>query len=81
MATGSIAMRQEEYFPILCPTEFHRKKTAECKRDALGMLKAYHKNSMISDADYNDTKKEIEAAPHDDAISNIMTKVRKRARW
>lgn len=74
----AIAARVEEYF-VICPKERH--VSAECRNNAKGMLKAYLDYNMISKADYESALMEIKSAPHDDAISNIMTKVRNRARW
>lgn len=77
---ATIAARVEEFFPV-CPKDFKRSKSAECKRYATEMLDVYLDNNMISEAVYDAALNAIENAPHDDAISNIMTKVRKRAKW
>lgn len=77
---ATIAAKVERFFPV-CPKELKRYVTAECRNNAKGMLDAYLKYNMISKVDYDSTLKEIKNAPHDDAISDIMAKVRKRAKW
>lgn len=75
-----IAVKPNEYY-CLCPPVFKRKRTEGCIRDALDMLESYMDFRMIDEKDYKEAKREIQKAPHDDAISNIMTKVRKKAKW
>lgn len=77
---ATIAARVEQFFPV-CPKEFKRYISKECKCNAKDMLKSYLDNKMISKAEYDTALMEIESAPHDDAISDIMTKVRKHAKW
>lgn len=77
----AIAMRMDEYYPTIFPAKYVRKRTPECEKNALNMLKAYKDYNQISASLYHQAKAEIENAPHDDAISNIMTKVRKKAKW
>lgn len=77
---ATIAAKVEEFF-VICPKELKRHVSTECVNNAKGMLKAYLDYNMISKTDYESVLREIASAPHDDAISNIMTKVRKRARW
>ena len=77
---ATIAARVEEFF-VICPKELKRHVSAECRNNAKGMLSAYLKYNMISQAEYDSALREIKSAPHDDAISDIMTKVRKRAKW
>ena len=71
----------QEYYMYICPPEFKRKRTKECERDALNMLKSYKRNGMISQSQYEVARERIETAPHDDAISNIMTRVRHKIKW
>ncbi len=78
---NAVAMQSTEFFPMLCAREFKRSRSRDCEKDALDMLASYKKYNQISLEDYEATKREIKAAPHDDAISNIMTKVRKRIKW
>ena len=80
MSGTAIAMRVEEYCPIF-PAKYIRSRTSEHESYALDMLKAYRDFKQISDELYVQAEREIKAAPHDDAISDIMTKVRKKAKW
>lgn len=77
---ATIAANVERFFPV-CPKELKRYVSAECRNNAKGMLAAYLKHEMISQTEYDTALREIKSAPHDDAISDIMTKVRKRAKW
>lgn len=77
----TIAMRVDEYYPAIFPAKYIRKRTTECECNALSMLKAYRDFNQISGEIYAQAEREIKSAPHDDAISNIMTKVRKKAKW
>ena len=77
----AIAMRMDEYYPTIFPKVYERKLTAEHKGYALDTLYDYNYNEMITDEMYEQAKTEIENAQHDDEISNIMTKVRKKANW
>jgi hypothetical protein len=72
---------QNGFFPLLCPLEFKRSRTAECEGNALDMLEAYRDFGKISQEEYERREKEIKSAPHDDAISDIMTKIRNRIKW
>lgn len=76
----AVAMKSQEYYTIF-PSVFQRTRTKECERDALDMLAAYRDFNKISHAEYDQAKREIITAPHDDAVSNIMTKLRKRINW
>lgn len=70
----------KEYYSI-CPQVFQRKRTSECERDALDMLRAYRDFNKITECEYRETKKRIKKAEHDDAISNIMCKIRHKIKW
>lgn len=74
---NAVAMSTQDYYPIF-PTVFKRTRTKECEDDALDMLEAYRDFYHISQEEYDQTKREIISAPHNDAISNIMTHLRKR---
>ena len=76
----AIAYNFGNFIP-LCPKEFKRNRTVECERYALDMLAAYKDFGRISYAEYRQKEKEIKSAPHDDAISNIMTRLRKKIAW
>ena len=81
MTGGAIAGKPNEYFSYICPPVFQRKQTAECKHNAIGMLKEYKRNGKISMELYNKALNDITKAPHDDAISNIMTRIRHSIKW
>ena len=78
---ATIAKKQSEYYAFICPPIFQRKRTAECEKDALEMLKAYKKFNKITNEEYQIAMHEIQVAPHDDAISSIMCKIRHRVKW
>ena len=71
----------QEYFSYVCPPIFQRKRTYECERDALDMLKAYRDFNKISKEQYLITKNEILVADCDDKISNIMCRIRHKIKW
>ena len=77
----TIAMQVGEYYPTIFPAKYVRKRTKDYEANAIEVLNAYKDDELISDEVYEQAKREIESAPHDDAISNIMTKVRKKAKW
>ena len=69
---------QKDYYAYLCVPEFKRNRTSTCEENALNVLKDYAHWGQITKEDYNNLKKEIKSAPHNDAISDIMTRLRKR---
>lgn len=77
----AIAKTTDEYFTCIYPPVFQRKLSTECKHNALGMLKAYKDGSKISEEQYRITESKILEAPHDDAISDIMCKLRHKIKW
>lgn len=77
----TIAMRVGEYYPAIFPAKYVRKRTADYEANAIEVLNAYKDDNLISEEVYEQAEREIKLAPHDDAISNIMTKVRKKAKW
>ena len=81
MTGAAIAGKPGEYFAYISPPIFQRKRTAECERDALDMLEAYRDFNKISEELYQIKESEILAAPHDDAISDIMCKIRHKIKW
>lgn len=66
------------YSAILCPSECKRKLSAFYVLEAIEVLRSYRSYNQISQEEYNSLAKEIKSAPHDDAIANIMTHLRKR---
>lgn len=77
----AIAKSTNDYFSYICPPIFQRKRTYECERDALDMLEAYRDFNKISEEQYKITESKILEAPHDDAISDIMCKLRHKIKW
>lgn len=77
----AIAKSTNEYFSYICSPVFQRKRTYECERDALDMLKAYRDYNKISKEQYQEIKREIQKADYDDKISNIMCKLRHKIKW
>jgi hypothetical protein len=75
---GAIAKNPNNYFSYLATPTIKRSRTTAYKSQALDVLKSYKYYGQISDEEFKTVKKEIKAAPHDDAISSIMTKLRKR---
>lgn len=69
------------YGGLGCPKMFQRKRTLECENDALDMLEAYLDFNKITPEQYKIAKNDILIAPHDDAISDIMCKIRHRIKW
>ena len=81
MTGGAIAGRPEEYFAYIHTPVFQRKRTAECEKDALDMLEAYRDFNKISEEQYCIAESKILEAPHDDAISDIMCRLRHKINW
>lgn len=81
MTGAAIAGKPSEYFAYISTPGFQRKRTYDGERNALDMLKAYKDFNKISKEQYQEIKKEIKNAPHDDAISDIMCKLRHKIRW
>lgn len=71
------ACKPNEFFLLLGAREFKRTKSKECVNNALHVIKDYKYWGQITQIEYERIKSEIKSAPHDDAISDIMTKVRK----
>jgi hypothetical protein len=69
-----------EYFTFICPP-IQRKKTTACRNNALRMLKAYKKYKQITPMQYDTVRESIINAPHDDAISSIMCRLRHNINW
>ena len=78
---AAIAKQTNEYFSYICPPMFKRKRTSECEKDALDMLEVYRDFRKITAEEYQIAKHEIKVATHDDAISDIMCKIRHRVKW
>lgn len=81
MTGAAIAGKTSEYFAYISQPVFKRKRTTECERDALDMLEAYRDFNKISEEQYKITESKILDAPHDDAISDIMCRLRHKIRW
>lgn len=75
---GAIAKNPNNYFSYLATPTIKRNRTTAYKSQALDALQSYKYYRQITEEEYKQIKKEIQAAPHDDAISSIMTKLRKR---
>ena len=78
---AAIERQTNEYFSYICSPIFQRKRTAECEKDAMDMLEAYLDFRKITKEEFNIAKHEIQVAPHDDAISDIMCKIRHKIKW
>lgn len=74
----TVAKQPSDYYFYLATPVFKRTRTPNCETNALATLKDYRRYAQITEDEFKALKKEIKAAPHDDAISNIMTKLRKR---
>lgn len=74
----AIAERPKEFYPYLVAPTFKRAKTPNYETNALATLKDYRRYAQITEDEYKDLKKEIKAAPHDDAVANIMSKLRRK---
>lgn len=72
------ACKPNEFFLLLGAREFKRTKTKECVNNALNVVKDYMYWGQITQREYERIKSEIKSAPYDDAISDIMTNLRKR---
>ena len=75
---GAIANHPMEFYPYLKPPVFKRTRTKACETDAISVICAYKRYGQITEDECKALTKEIKTAPHDDAISNIMTRLRKR---
>ena len=76
-----IARQTGEFYSLFTTPTFVRKRTLECENYAIDTLDAYLKYDFITPEEYRIAKNEILVAPHDDAISNIMTKIRHKIDW
>ena len=74
---GIIAQQPHDFILFQAPT-FERKKTTNYETSALSALNDYKHYRQITDTEYKRLRKEIVSAPHDDAISSIMTRLRKK---
>lgn len=83
MAGGVAAMSLLDTDYPLVPNmiTFEREKTKAYVSDCLRTIKDYKRHGMISAELYENTKKEIKAAPHDDALADIMMRVRRNINW
>lgn len=77
----AIAKSTNEYFTYICPPIFQKKRTKECEKDAIDMLKVYRDFNRISKEQFQEIKREIKNADSDDKISNIMCKLRHKIDW
>ena len=75
---GAVAKYPTSFYPCLTPPAFKRTRTVDCETTALDVLEAYRDFGKVKKDEYNQLVEQIKAAPHDDAISNIMTRLRKR---
>ena len=78
---ATIAKQMGGFYGGLCPQMFQRKRTLECENDALDMLEAYRDFRKITQEQYKIARNDILIAPHDDAISDIMTRIRHKIKW
>lgn len=74
----AIATQMKDFFPAIYPRELKRNKTPGCVSNAINVINDYCYYRQISKEEGQLLKREIKAAPHDDAVSNIMTKLRLR---
>ena len=73
-----IAMRPSEYRPTAYKVERKRTRTSDCEKSAIDVLKSYKYYRQITKDEFARIQAEIQAAPHDDAIANIMSRLRHR---
>lgn len=76
-----IARQTGEFYSLFSTPSFIRKRTLECANYAFDTLDSYLENNLITPEQHCIAKNEILVAPHDDAISNIMTKIRHKIDW
>lgn len=83
MAGGVAAMSLFETDYTLIPNMvcFKRKRTVSYVNDCLLTIKDYKRHGMISTETFESAKTEIKTAPHDDAIADIMMRVRREINW
>jgi hypothetical protein len=67
-----------DYYAYLIPQPVKRNRTAAYVSNASETLKSYRRYGQNSESEFKSITREIEAAPHDDAISGIMCKLRHR---
>ena len=72
------AKKPNDYYAYLIPPPVKRTKTSAYASNASETLKSYRRYGQISESEFKSITREIEAAPHDDAISGIMCKLRHR---
>ena len=72
---------KKDYQGTICSPVFKRKRTSDCEKDAIDMLKVYRDFNKISKEMFQEIKKEIQKADSDDKISNIMCKLRHKINW
>lgn len=75
---GALAKNSNGYYAYLIPPPIKKVRTAAYVSNAMETLESYRRYSQISESEFKVIQREIEAAPHDDAISGIMCKLRHR---
>ena len=75
---GAIANQPKEYYSYIMAPTFKRTRTMSCESDALTVVCTYKRYGQITEEECKAITKQIKAAPHDDAISNIMSRLRRR---
>ena len=78
---NAIAQTVSEYYPIFSNKKIVRKRTTDYVNDALDMLDAYLEDKLISLETYSNATREINDAPHDDAIADIVMNIRRKIKW
>ena len=78
MVKGAIAKNSNDYFAYLSMPPTRRPRTSACLSNALGALGDYKYYGKLTKSEYLEIKKQIESAPHDDAISVIMGNLRRK---
>ena len=73
-----LAMKVGEYRPTTYRVEYKRTRTSDCEKSAIDVLKSYKYYRQITKDEFERIKADIKAAPHDDAIANIMSRLRHR---
>ena len=75
----TIPQNVADYIPCFSTSSVpKRNRTLAYEAEALGVLKDYRHWSKISNTEYENLKKQIKAAPHNDAISSIMSRLRRK---
>ena len=74
----AVAKKPNGYYSYLIPPKVKRIRTSAYVSNAIETLEAYRQYGQISESEFESVRREITAAPHDDAISVIMCKLRHR---